>query len=371
MDSRSRAALISLGILLLEGGGDHRHKIVKYLINLLPKLPQASWPDDLKPIENERIPVAERTIFCIITLMSDIAAEWEDVREEILKSHVDFFQTLTNLLVNFAEDTAVKPQAKKSFLCRSTVPLLIGTIRALGRASKSKPALISRIFPENPVAEPIPSPPVLTKSKSRGGYNSFYSIIPRSLSQIFPKAITTLALTSYDSGAELTLKPTPNTSPEITHDPSVYLFRKYGSSFTQHGPIKLDFEYADEAPFVFKVEQLETILSLAKQILNSSLLDLIDDIAETVFLTNQIKQFPYRSFKEVLTLVIVSLLRELLYPQADLPAPFTKEVQEFVKGLFLSGQTELQSKNQDASEKEERETARPQVNKFKVSESLL
>ena len=66
------------------------------------------------------------------------------------------------------------------------------------------------------------------------------------------------------------------------------------------------------------------------------------------------------------------MIREILKKSdSDLDGEFVKEVQSFVKNMFLSGQNELQSKDHEASEKDqecEHDNERPNfINKFKLN----
>lgn len=60
---------------------------------------------------------------------------------------------------------------------------------------------------------------------------------------------------------------------------------------------------------------LQTVLSIAKKILTSDVLGFVDSLALEYHISGESKTFCYRSFSEILNLVIASLLRELLQYQ--------------------------------------------------------
>ncbi|KAK8766666.1 hypothetical protein V5799_006551 [Amblyomma americanum] len=368
IDQRGQEAVIATGIYFLESGFQYKDKIVPYFLRLLRGLGKAVWLDEIKLSDQERIPVCERFAFCLGTLLSDIAYLCEDLREEIITAQIDFLAVLVNICKSFADAQTPRGSTGKVTLCRAIVPLLIGTARALGRAKASSPPLFCEIFP--PPAKVVPSTEDAPRHRSnsnagntlpkRRTFNNFRPIIPRSLSEL--SQLTHTRNKSCRDDDEHSRRSSLQSQSSVTYDPTTYFFSKHGSSYSQmHGLPRI------QNPLMLSISKLQTILGLAKKILSKDFLQFLDTQAVEVYSTGQLRLFPYKSFNEVLNLVMLMLLQELLCHQTGHPAPFTKDVQEFVKVLFLNGQTELQSKNHDACEKEDRESNYASANRFKLN----
>lgn len=114
------------------------------------------------------------------------------------------------------------------------------------------------------------------------------------------------------------------------YDPRTYFFAKFGSSFNQFPHMK--FGNGTDSKVIFPQAHLQTILAMAKKLLTKDMLNYLDEQSLEVYATGKVQIFPYKTFSETVNLVMVTLLRELLQPQKELPGPFTKDVQEFVKG---------------------------------------
>ncbi|KAH9631399.1 hypothetical protein HF086_012187 [Spodoptera exigua] len=320
-----------------------------------------------------RIPMAEKFSFCLNTLLSDIASKQPSLREDIITAQIELMSNLTKIIITCHESKDYSSTTSKLQLCKSTIPILIGLARSMGRYATVDPPLLCRLFPQPPspvkTKEPEPNFEYSTLDKKRK-FNQFRPIIPRSLSGNLNPNNENLLENGNDTvdGNGGTLKRgSLHSYNSVPYDPTTYFFHKFGSSFNQFPYMRFSESPEKRINVQFYVTYLQSILSLAKKMLTKDLLAFLDEEAEDIYASGQIQVFPYKSFSETLNLVMVTLLRELLQHQKDLPGPFTKDVQEFVKCLFLSGQTELQSRHHDASEREDRESNFATVNKFKVN----
>ena len=91
---------------------------------------------------------------------------------------------------------------------------------------------------------------------------------------------------------------------------------------------------------------------IQNKFLARDLLEFLDSLANDIYVTNSVKVFPYKSFSETLTLVLVSLLRELVHAQPLLAGILINDIQGYIKQVFQSGSEKLSTKNQDITEKE-------------------
>lgn len=371
---RSQEASIALGLYFLQSGLQHQDKLLPYFLKVLKCLTNAHFEEPLSRTKNgDRIPMAEKFSFCLNTLLSDVATKQSALREEIITAQIELMSNLSNIILKCHESRDYSNTISKLQLCKSTTPILIGLARSMGRYATVDPPLLCRLFPQPPspvkTKEPEPNFEYSTLDKKRK-FNQFRPIIPRSLSgNLNPnnEAILENGTDAIDSTGGTLKRGSLHSYNSVPYDPTTYFFHKFGSSFNQFPYMRFSESPEKRISVQFYVTYLQSILSLAKKLLTKDLLEFFDEEAADIYASGQIQVFPYKSFSETLNLVMVTLLRELLQHQKDLPGPFTKDVQEFVKCLFLSGQTELQSRHHDASEREDRESNFATVNKFKVN----
>lgn len=254
------------------------------------------------------IPAAERFSFCINTLLSDIAVNCPEAREEIIQIQVETLNALTNMIKTSRESNVLPPM----ILCKATVPILLGLTRSMGRYAQSNPPLLCRLYPrpEMPIVKPseIPQPSPYERQSS---FSQFRSIIPRSMSGGL----------NCDSGLDTKSKSysraraSLNSYYSVPYDATTYFFAKYGSSFNQFPNMRF-YETPQRKPEIqFAIQHLQTIFAIAKKLLTKETLEHLDEQAGDIYSLHQIKVYGYKSFSETINLVLVTLLRELLQNQ--------------------------------------------------------
>uniref|UniRef100_A0A8C3A4N1 Phosphatidylinositol 4-kinase alpha n=1 Tax=Cyclopterus lumpus TaxID=8103 RepID=A0A8C3A4N1_CYCLU len=331
LDERRRDAVIALGVFLVESDLQHKDAIVPYVLGLLRGLPRVQWIEESSERKGrETLPVAENFTFGLVTLLSDVAQRDETYRGQILEAIMDIMHVLQDICKN--------PEAHdKEYLCRYTVPTLLGVARAFGRYSNTDEPLLSKLFPR-PV---VPVPPSADDSDAphRRSFNDFRSILPSSLLTVCQGDTQRRKGSSQQASPERACL-----TPISPADPSAQYFE--GSYLPDGSAVDPDY-YFSTISSSFSVSPLFTgsssgefhvPLDMLRQLLHMvSSLD-----AFRVRELHPSLHLYYKTFSDPLYVAIFKMLRDTLYNLKDLQTDYVKEVHDFVLEQFSSSQSELQ-----------------------------
>ncbi|MED6287273.1 Phosphatidylinositol 4-kinase alpha [Characodon lateralis] len=347
LDQRRRDAVIALGVFLVESNLQHKDSIVPYLLGLLKGLPKVQWIEESSERKGrDALPVAENFSFCLVTLLSDVAQRDENFRGQILEALMDLMQVLQDLCKN--------PDAHdKEFLCRYTVPNLLGVARAFGRYSNTDEPLLSKLFPR-------PAAPLLSVGDSSDGarrrsFNDFRSILPSSLFTVCQEDSLKRKGSSMPSASQQASPERTGLTPSSPADPSVQYFEGsylpdgstvdpdyYFSTISSSFSVSPLFTGSSSGEFQVPLDMLRQLLHMVEQFVSESFLKSLDGTLAELQESNTGIHLHYKTFSDPLYVAIFKMLRDTLYNLKDLQTDYVKEVHDFVLEQFSSSQSELQ-----------------------------
>ncbi|KAL8613206.1 hypothetical protein ACOMHN_043015 [Nucella lapillus] len=240
----------------------------------------------------------------------------------------------------------------------------MGMARAVGRSSDEEMPLISfllSVHRDLPTENTAETQSKVADAPQRRSFNTFRSILPRTMSTMVLNQAsdlpspTSATPTSHLDAPDFNMRersPSPlearggqgkDGSGDMLGDPAELYFNRVGSSFTRTKP--WGFEIIPEADHLeFSSNRLQALVGVAKRLLNKDVHKSLDNkVHEFICNANgNLMRFPYKSYSEAITVVVVTLLRDVLEQEEDLPSAFMREVFDFVTELYHNGQLELE-----------------------------
>ncbi|XP_016085332.1 phosphatidylinositol 4-kinase alpha [Sinocyclocheilus grahami] len=225
LDERRRDAVIALGIFLVESELQHKDTIVPYLLVLLKGLPRVQWIEESSERKGrETLPIAENFSFCLVTMLSDVAQMDESMRIQILEAVMNLMQVLQEMCQNIEGQD-------KEYLCKYTVPCLLGLVRAFGRYSNTEEPLLSKLFPRvSPQPLGTADGEEVTRRRS---FNDFRSILPSSLLTVCQSDTLRRKTSSISSISQQASPERAGLPPSSPSDPSAPYFEDLQVSFVK------------------------------------------------------------------------------------------------------------------------------------------
>ncbi|KAI2660230.1 Phosphatidylinositol 4-kinase alpha [Labeo rohita] len=326
----------------------HKDAIVPYLLGLLKGLPRVQWIEESSERKGrETLPIAENFSFCLVTMLSDVAQMDESMRIQILEAVMNLMQVLQEMCQNIEGQD-------KEYLCKYTVPCLLGVVRAFGRYSNTEEPLLSKLFPRvSPQPLGTGDGAEVTRRRS---FNDFRSILPSSLLTVCQSDTLRRKTSSVSSISQQASPERAGLPPSSPADPSApyfeagsylpdgsavdpdYYFSNISSSFSV-SPL---FTGCNSKGFDAPLDLLRQLLQMVEQFVSESFMKTLDQSMVEVLEVNASANLFYKTFSDPLYVAIFKMLRDTLYYMKDLQVSFVKEVHDFVLEQFSSSQSELQ-----------------------------
>ncbi|UXI14588.1 glycine-tRNA ligase-like [Sarcoptes scabiei] len=348
IDQKSQDSVIALIIYLIESEFKHEKILIDYLLNLSRNLFQANWLDEIRIYDIDRIPFFERFSFCLTTALTDVAFYSINYAETIINDQIDQLEKMTLLIIDIIVNndcSNLSSNIKESngiFLCRQILPIFIGLCRSVGRCpyevTQISDSLFLKLFPINckPSKSDISQELSYDSNESFVGLNTFRRNITNSIT-----------LETINSGSNKSKSfNTRECKIWDDFDYSTIFFHKFGSSFDLFiENYAKYFESVKSFKARFTHDHLIRLLKVFVKLLNKEILKKIDEISSIIFKKNIISNFPYKSFSEIIQLVVISLFKSLMYRRKDLDTELVVEFEEFLKIIYSNSSSELIQKN--------------------------
>uniref|UniRef100_A0A914GZZ0 1-phosphatidylinositol 4-kinase n=1 Tax=Globodera rostochiensis TaxID=31243 RepID=A0A914GZZ0_GLORO len=327
-----RSALLATGIYVLYSHGKYAETFGTFLADVFSSLVSLRWYDDGAIDKSNKITIHEQFTFSFTTLLSDMAVHFPHIRtriiseqitliEEVVRKICGYFYISRNGQLEHVENAKCDEEFETMVDLMRLTSILIGLLRAFGRYSVdlSSP-LISHLYPL-----PYNLPKKMASRENLRASNASNIGLNTDSSNWFWNEQT-----KSESDSNFFKK----------------LFNRHGSSFLFQG------NSSNLPIFRFCFDEIQRITYCVKKLLSLDLLSKLDLIACRVFLSAELRKFPYKTISETLILVSVTLLRDILRPfsigdgENDVPENFASEINEFVLSLFKHGQDSIAQKSQ-------------------------
>uniref|UniRef100_A0AC34RIU1 1-phosphatidylinositol 4-kinase n=1 Tax=Panagrolaimus sp. JU765 TaxID=591449 RepID=A0AC34RIU1_9BILA len=305
---------------VLYSSGEHVEGITQFLLRVLGRLKYMRWVDDAAANKMDKVPIYEHFFFSFNTGLSDIAAHFPQVRDAIIRTQIEVLEDLVKDIqlerISEAEDQdSVDEESNGGLMNKEDVMkivcMIIGLVRVLGRFSASKEhSLLSGLFPL----------PFITKEQQLDELPMKFTI---DSSNWFWR----------DSEKE-------------TRTMAKNIISKHGCSFV-NPPLKS----GNEPLLKFTMEEIERITDALLSLMDADVLSRLDELSAEIFISGEIRRFPYKSVSETLQLVTLTFLRDALAPftmhddRGPIPDVYAKRISKYARRLFHDQQKAISQRD--------------------------